>query len=187
MAQSDGPYTGKGKDALLFTLYIGAMDPTHHLVPPLKSGGGQSARIAKEDRILAGFLIVLTIIAICVTARAIAIRRKHEEGFASDGGPAGRVLLGGSVVAHDMYAAELEKSPCTAEDRWLAFGIDAPMRTQVSKFGPQIPNRMSGQKREGFEPQTWDERSNFTPNPHPKKVSLLGHDLMGVPRKFESE
>src|ERR1700678_4331455 len=91
-----------------------------------KTGGNPT--IIKEDRIMLGFFIVLIIVAIGAIARAIIQSRKFEEGFASDGGPAGRVLLGGSVVAHDMYAASLEKSPCTAEDRWLVFGIDKQKR-----------------------------------------------------------
>jgi hypothetical protein len=45
-----------------------------------------------------------------------------------------------------------------------------------------------GPAREKFEPRTWDERSNFEPNPNPCEQPpelRFGLDLMGVPRKFD--
>lgn len=107
-----------------------------------------------DQRLIAALVAVLAIV---VVAAIAAKRHRERDGFASDGGPSGRLLIGGDVVRHNMESDFFSQNPCCTH-------------------------------RERFEPQTWDERSNFEPNPNPKKALpelSFGLDLMGVPRKFD--
>lgn len=143
---------------------------------------GGSDKCTCSRAMLVATLVILAVVIVVLVWRA---RKSSAEGFASEGGPAGRALLGGSVVQRDMDAVALEKNPCgpagCSTGLGAAIGCSAgPMAALRTREGMQV-------RAEGFEPTSWDERANFTPNPHPENPSLLGHDLMGVPRRFDIE
>jgi hypothetical protein len=124
-----------------------------------------------QARACIAIVVVLTVVVLAI----VVLARRRPEKFASEGGPAGRALIGGSVVEHNMNSIGLEDSPCATQG--CSIGVGAALGCA------QVPCTAL-RTQEGFENQTWDERSNFTPNPHPVVPRRLGLDLMGVPRKF---
>ncbi|MDE2100330.1 MAG: hypothetical protein KGL39_23970 [Patescibacteria group bacterium] len=124
--------------------------------------------------------------AVAAVVVVIAVLSRRRDGFASEGGPAGGLLIGGSFVAHRMNDAVspcVETNPGTFAGALISPG--APNYDQIERAakmsinGPRVARGF-----EKFSVRAWDERENFNPNPDIVSEPLLGLDMMGVRRKF---
>lgn len=123
--------------------------------------------------------VALAVIAILI---AICLVVQHREKFASEGGPAGGLLIGGSYIGHAMDSAV---SPCVAvEPGTFAGALIGSGSPNFNKIQFASKEGDSPMPRESFNVREWDERANFTPNPHPLRELPYGHDMMGIRRKF---